>query len=32
VIESHDNQVVVHLIQSYPLRSLRCGQLMLKNS
>lgn len=31
VIESHDNQVVVHLIQSYPLRCPRCGQLMLKN-
>ncbi|NRO26261.1 ISL3 family transposase [Lactobacillus helveticus] len=31
VIESHDNQVVVHLIQSYPLRCPCCGQLMLKN-
>ncbi|NRO63709.1 hypothetical protein IMAU40088_00372 [Lactobacillus helveticus] len=31
MIESHDNQVVVHLIQSYPLRCPRCGQLMLKN-
>jgi len=31
VIESHDNQVVVHLIQSYPLRCSRCGQLMFKN-
>ncbi|MCT0164159.1 ISL3 family transposase [Lactobacillus helveticus] len=31
LIESHDNQVVVHLIQSYPLRCPRCGQLMLKN-
>ena len=31
VIESHDNQVFVHLIQSYPLRCPRCGQLMLKN-
>lgn len=30
-IEDQGNQVIVHLIQSYPLHCPRCGQLMLKN-
>nr|WP_318529188.1 transposase family protein [Fructilactobacillus lindneri] len=31
-IEDQGNQVIVHLVQSYPLHCPRCGQLMLKNS
>lgn len=31
VIENQGDKVIVHLIQSYPLRCPRCGQLMLKN-
>lgn len=30
-IEDQGDRIVVHLIQSYPMRCPRCGQLMLKN-
>ena len=30
-IEDQDNQIVVHLIQAYPMFCPHCGQLMLKN-
>lgn len=31
-IEDTDSQVIVHLVQSYPLHCPCCGHLMLKNS
>ena len=30
-IEGQGNQIIVHLVQSYPLHCPRCGQLMLRN-
>lgn len=30
-IEDQGDRIVIHFIQSYPLRCPRCGQLMLKN-